>query len=86
MTCIIRALFSCPCPTCGVTRAIISLLKSDIRNYCYYNIMGVPLCIATVLMFFGEKNKNKVCEKASICILIINLLYYIYRLCAGNIP
>ena len=86
MTCIIRALFSCPCPTCGVTRAMLSLLKSDIRNYCYYNIMGVPLCIATILMFFGERNKNKTLQKTSVCIFIINLLYYTYRLCTGNIP
>lgn len=86
MTCIIRALLGFPCPTCGVTRAMVSLLKSDIRNYCYYNIMGVPLCIATALMFVGEKNKNKFYQKTSICILIINLLYYIYRLYAGSIP
>lgn len=86
MTCIIRTLFNCPCPTCGVTRAIISLLKNDIRNYCYYNIMGIPLCLATILMFFGERKKNKTLQKISVCIFIINLFYYVYRLCTGSIP
>ncbi|MBS7294270.1 MAG: DUF2752 domain-containing protein [Treponema sp.] len=27
MTCIIREIFNCPCPTCGVTRDLISLLQ-----------------------------------------------------------
>ncbi|UTC67821.1 MULTISPECIES: DUF2752 domain-containing protein [unclassified Treponema] len=86
MTCIVRALFKCPCPTCGVTRAMISLLKSDIKNYCDYNIMGVPLCIATILMVLGERKNNKAYQKVSGCIFIINIVYYIYRLYSGNIP
>lgn len=86
MTCIIRELFHCPCPTCGVTRAILSLLKHDIKSYCYYNILAVPLCIATLLMFLGEKQRKRIYQKVSACIFIINLFYYIYRLYNGNIP
>lgn len=41
MTCIFRTIFNFPCPTCGVTRALISLLKGDFSAYCYFNVMAV---------------------------------------------
>jgi len=62
------------------------LIKGDISNYCYYNMMGVPLCIATILMFFGVKKKKKTYKKISVSILILNLFYYTYRLYNGSIP
>jgi len=49
-------------------------------------MMGVPLCIATILMFFGVKKKKKTYKKISVSILILNLFYYTYRLYNGSIP
>jgi hypothetical protein len=86
MTCIFREIFNCPCPTCGVTRALISLLKGDLQDYFHYNLMAVPLCIATVLMIIGTKVKIKKLQIISIVILLINIPYYFYRLRLGVIP
>ena len=43
-------LFGVPCPTCGVSRALLSLLRLDIRGYFYYQPMALPLLVAVWLM------------------------------------
>lgn len=49
--CPIRSLTGIPCPTCGVTRALLSLLRLDFAGYFRYNPMAVPLCVAIFLAF-----------------------------------
>ncbi len=49
--CPIRFLTGVPCPTCGVTRALLSLLHLDFAGYFRYNPMAVPLCAALFLAF-----------------------------------
>ncbi|MBP5156372.1 MAG: DUF2752 domain-containing protein, partial [Treponema sp.] len=75
--CAIRILFHVPCPTCGVTRALLSLLTGNVSGYCYYNIMAVPLLAATILMVAGTKRKNKKLVVISSLILLLNIPYYI---------
>lgn len=86
MTCIIREIFNYPCPTCGVTRALWSLANFDLKNYYYYNIMALPLCISTILMIVGTKKKVTLFTVLSIVILILNYFYYIYRCINKLIP
>jgi hypothetical protein len=86
MTCIIRSIFHIPCPTCGVTRALISLIKGDIKGYCFYNIMALPLCLATIMLIYGDKTNNKKMTIIGVLILVINILYYLIRLVNGKIP
>ena len=86
MTCIIRQLFHIPCPTCGVTRALLAILRGNISDYCYYNIMAFPLLVATVLMFIGTKRNLNSCKIISYIFLCINVPYYIFRLKLGIIP
>lgn len=86
MTCIFRFIFGLPCPTCGVTRALFSLLKGNIASYIHYNLFAVPLCIAVFLIFLESKNRIKVLRTIGIAILILNLPYYFFRLYYGLIP
>lgn len=86
MTCLIRFLFHFPCPTCGVTRALISLIQGHFDKYCYYNIMALPLLCATILMIIGSKQNITIYKIISCLILIINIPYYLYRLKLGTIP
>ncbi|MBQ9239344.1 MAG: DUF2752 domain-containing protein [Treponema sp.] len=86
MTCIIRELFHFPCPTCGVTRALLSLMKGDVQKYLYYNAAAVPLLIATILMVLGTKKRITICTIISCTILIINIPYYFFRMIVGIIP
>ena len=49
--CPIRFLLGIPCPTCGVTRALLSLVRLDFTAYLRYNPMAVPLCIVIFMAF-----------------------------------
>ena len=86
ITCIIREIFNFPCPTCGVPRAMFSLLKLDIKSYFYYNAFALPLCIATLLIFVNQFKKKKIFLQIGISILILNLPYYFFRLVNDFIP
>ena len=86
MTCLFRFIFKFPCPTCGVTRALLSILKGNVANYCYYNVMALLLLFATCLMFWGVWKQKKYCKIISGVILFINFPYYVYRVMHGLIP
>ena len=74
------------CPACGVTRALISLFKGKFSDYCYYNIFAIPLFLATIFMITGTKYNIKLLKMISVCILVINIPYYFFRLFNGLIP
>lgn len=78
-TCLWRKITGIPCPTCGVTRALLSLLRMDFQSYLYYNCMAVPLVIATFLLLFCRE-ENKLLNRIGIIILCLNIPYYIFRL------
>lgn len=86
MPCIFRKIFHFPCPTCGSTRALLSLLKGNCFSYYYYNVMALPVLLASFIMLVGVKNQKKVYINISIVILVINFIYYIFRLLNGLIP
>ena len=86
MTCIIREITGIPCPTCGVTRALLSLVSGNLKAYMYYNSFAVPLCIATLFMIFGTRIKKRNFQIISVIILLLNITYYIYRLTGELIP
>ena len=85
MTCLFRAVFRFPCPTCGVTRAMIRLVALDWQGYVHYNAMALPLCIATVLILVAEKCRIRVAETVGLVVLFCNIPYYAYRLLNGAI-
>ena len=86
MTCIIREITGIPCPTCGVTRALLSLVYGNLKAYMYYNSFAVPLCIATLFMIIGTHIKKRNFQIISVIIILLNITYYIYRLTGGLIP
>ena len=49
VTCPILLLTGKTCPTCGSTRAILSLLRGNVEMYVSYQPMAVPLAIAVIL-------------------------------------
>ena len=46
ITCPIKHMTGVPCPTCGMTRAMLALMRLDIKGYIEYNPMAF-------FMFFG---------------------------------
>ncbi len=49
LRCPVLAFFRIPCPTCGVTRAVASLLRLDLAGYFHYNWMALFLVTAVLL-------------------------------------
>jgi hypothetical protein len=70
-----------PCPTCGVTRALIFLLKGDINGYFYYHPLAVPLTVSVLLMLHIKKLKGKWIIYAFVMtVLVSNIYLYITKL------
>ena len=80
MPCPIRVVFKIPCPTCGMTRALVCLLKFDFRLSLYYNPLTIPFCLLMLFAIFKDSLKvNK--RTANIilitCAVIIFVVYLI---------
>lgn len=48
--CLFKSVLGIACPTCGMTRAMLSLLHGDIINTIYYNILAIPLVIILIII------------------------------------
>ena len=59
ITCPIKAVIGIPCPTCGMTRAMISLFRADIKSYMTYNPMALPMIVAVLLFIHKRILGNK---------------------------
>ena len=84
--CPISLVFGISCPTCGVTRALISLVQLDFSAYAEYNIMALPLLAAFGLALLGNYFKRKKFLYVILySILAVNSVYYAVRLVCGAI-
>ena len=80
--CPIKYFLHFDCPACGSTRAIISLLRGDIRAYFTYNPVALPL-LAVVLFALhkGLFNLNRRTEMLIIIsIAVCVCIAYIFRI------
>ena len=81
VTCPIKAVMGMECPTCGTTRAMISLLSLDFKGYLYYNPMAVFLISALALFLIIDKLKHKrIVYFYGVSIVIVNFCYYLSKI------
>ena len=79
--CPIYAITRIECPTCGVTRAMISLLRLDFASYVNYQPFALPLIIAVCLMINVEFIKHKSFVTAiSLAIVFANFVFYTIKM------
>lgn len=77
--CPVHLLFHIKCPGCGMTRAILSFLRLDIRGaFQYHNLF--PLVILSVI-YFLFREKLYIGKRAEMILLIVFLFLFILRWC-----
>ena len=82
ITCLFYKITNIPCPTCCMTRALLSLIKGDLRAYANYNIMAFPVFLVFIgELFNGLFGRYKaVLHICCVFVLAINLIYYLDRI------
>ena len=74
--CLIRGLTGIPCPSCGMSRAIIAVINGDIINaFKFHPLFWLPF-VALLLIIF----KRRFFKKILICSIILIMLVYILRM------
>ncbi len=58
-SCLIKSITGRECPCCGMTRALISLLKGDIYGYAVYNPLALPVAAGIYFNLHAGKGKFK---------------------------
>lgn len=73
--CPFKYFFHFNCPTCGMTRAMLSLFKGDIASYISYNPMALPFLSALLLGFHIRvlPIKKRVSEAVIITVGVLTL-------------
>lgn len=80
--------FGIPCPGCGMTRALLSMIRLDFKEAFYYHPLFVMVIIAAIYVLLKQTGKVRMSKTAenklllAICILFIAV--YIIRLSAGS--
>lgn len=80
ITCPIKAIFGFPCPACGTTRAMMSLLRLDFRSYFNYNPTALLLAVAFFLVLFGDKESKKAINVYAVLVAVLNFAIYVARM------
>jgi len=81
LECPFKMFFDIPCPTCGVTRALLAFARMDITNYLNYNAMALFLVSAVLILISDEVIKlRKTARIYAYTVLAVNLIYYFARL------
>lgn len=72
--CLIRGIIGIPCPSCGITRAVISFINGNIINaFKFHPLFWLPFVVAVLIIFKREFFK-KILVIAIISITIIYIL------------
>ena len=79
--CLFLKLTGLPCPTCGVLRALKSLLIGDIYGYFEYNFFAIPLVFTFLAaVHYGKFRKKKILRLLIVLTATANFVFYSTRI------
>jgi hypothetical protein len=85
--CPLKYITGIPCPTCGITRSITSLLSKNIKESFHYHALWPLIIISYILYILNEFNylklKKKTINKLIYIVSIIFIIYYLIRIFTG---
>lgn len=88
--CFFRLFTGIPCPSCGMTRAFLSLIKLNLRESFYYHPLLIPSLLAAFIAIHMKvpalKFNKKICNTFLWAFIIIFFAVYLFRLITHNIP
>lgn len=73
--CFYRVLFDIPCPTCGMTRAYISLLRFDISGAFAYHPLFWSIPILALFFWFDGKIFPKKAVNITVLAAVVSLFF-----------
>ncbi len=66
------------CPTCGISRALISLLSLDLKSYFSYHPLAIPMVVSVWILITQDLIKFKRSVKAAAMItVVLNFIIYL---------
>ena len=80
ISCPILYLLGIPCPTCGVSRALLAFMIFDFKGYIHYHPLAVPLVSAVILMLHLKLiERKKLVYYFVFVVLVFNIILYFLR-------
>lgn len=74
--CLIRGVTGVPCPSCGMSRAIIAFINGDIINaFKFHPLLWLPFILFVLIVF-----KRKFFKQIIIGAIILTMSVYIFRM------
>lgn len=52
VTCLFKTVTGISCPACGMTRAFLAILRFDLLEACYQNLLSIPLFLFLIFSIF----------------------------------
>ena len=88
--CFFRFFTGVPCPSCGMTRAFMSLIKLNLADSFYYHPILIPALITAFIAIHRDvpifKFNKKICDIYLWFFIIIFFILYLFRLITCKIP
>lgn len=82
--CPIRWLTGISCPSCGMTRAVFSLLTFDLGAAFYYHPLVFLLPIALITYLFRKRLPKKLTQVLFWLFIAVFIAVYVYRILSGS--
>ncbi|WP_277219137.1 DUF2752 domain-containing protein [Peptoniphilus vaginalis] len=80
ITCPIKFMTGISCPSCGMTRAYLSLLRLDFKSAYYYHPLFVLPALGLIIYIFRDKFSKNFLSGIEVSFVLVFLIVYVFRM------